>query len=415
MLRIEKPEIFGVTESSVSLAFDVRDEGRPVDAEARVLVDGEVRAVSEGDSPTRFVRIEGLDPGRRYRISIEARGAAPAAPDPYFPDAVETLPLPQARETASFATLNDLHFGELRFGGVLDPDGESGPDGPGSPSVRADDTEVPYWRFMNEDAIDEIDAAGVGAVFVKGDIADRGLPEQFADAAQAFARLRAPLHAFLGNHDHYGRNVGLDVDGYALLGQPRAPRSLDLGGWRLVLVETAEPGAHHGVFDEDRLRWLDAELAQTREAGQPTLVLMHHHPVPPEHADTYPNNIGIRPEHSLRLYELVGRHPQVRGVLLGHTHRNRVRRHPASGDVPYVEVNCTKDYPGGWAHYRLFEDGSFRQEVRRTSSPRALAHSALCRDFFRGFYRIFALGQLGERSFAAPGASGALPPVRTGG
>jgi hypothetical protein len=297
--------------------------------------------------------------------------------------------------------MNDLHFGELRFGGVLEDDGEYGPDRPGSPSVRADETEVPYWRFMNEDAIDEINAAGVDAAVIKGDIADRGLPEQFGEAARSFSRFRVPHHAFLGNHDHYGRHVGLDVDGYALLGQPRAPRSLELGGWRLVLVETAEPGLHHGVFDDARLAWLDRNLAETRETGQPTLVLMHHHPVPPEHADTYPNTIGIRPEHSLKLYALVGANPQVRGVLLGHTHRNVVRRHRSSGATPYVEVNCTKDYPGGWAHYRLFEDGSFRQEVRRTSSTRALAHSGRCRDFFKGFYRIFALGSLADRSFVA--------------
>ena len=401
MIRIEKPEIFGVTESSLTLAFDVRDTQGPVDAEARVRIGGEVRAVSVGTAATRLVRIEGLEPGRPHRLSLEVTGGQPPLPDPYFPESVETLPQPEARETASFATLNDLHFGELRFGGVLEVDGELGADGPGSPSVRADETEVPYWRFMNEDAIDEINAAGVETTLIKGDIADRGLPEQFAAAAEAFARFRMPHHAFLGNHDHYGRNVGLEVDGYALLGQPRAPRSLELGGWRLVLVETAEPGEHHGAFDEDRLRWLDEALAETRETAQPTLVLMHHHPVPPEHADSYPNNIGIRPQQSLQFFDLIGRHPQVRGVLLGHTHRNRVRRYAASGEIPYVEVNCTKDYPGGWAHYRLFEDGSFRQEVRRISSPRALLHSARCRDFFKGFYRIFSLGQLSERSFVA--------------
>lgn len=401
MIRIEKPEIFGVTESSLTLAFDVRDTQGPVDAEARVRIDGEVCAVSVGTAATRLVRIEGLEPGRQHRLSLEVTGGQPPLPDPYFPESVETLPQPAARETASFATLNDLHFGELRFGGVLEVDGELGADGPGSASVRADETEVPYWRFMNEDAIDEINATGVETTLIKGDIADRGLPEQFAAAAEAFARFRMPHHAFLGNHDHYGRNVGLEVDGYALLGQLRAPRSLELGGWRLVLIETAEPGEHHGALDEDRLLWLDEALAETRETAQPTLVLMHHHPVPPEHADTYPNNIGIRPQQSLQLFDLIGRHPQVRGVLLGHTHRNRVRRYAASGEIPYVEVNCTKDYPGGWAHYRLFEDGSFRQEVRRISSPRALQHSARCRDFFKGFYRIFSLGQLSERSFVA--------------
>jgi hypothetical protein len=158
------------------------------------------------------------------------------------------------------------------------------------------------------------------------------------------------------------------------------------------------------VFADDRLRWLAAELAQTREQRIPTLLFMHHHPVPPEHADSYPNTIGINPLHSLRLFELIGRHPQVKGVLIGHTHRNRVRRYPASGATPFIEVHCSKDYPGGWAHYRLFEDGSFRQEVRRTGTDRALEHSTRCRDLFRGGYRRFALGALEARSFASGGA-----------
>ena len=90
-------------------------------------------------------------------------------------------------------------------------------------------------------------------------------------------------------------------------------------------------------------------------------------------------------------------------MLIGHTHRNRVRRYPASGAIPFIEVNCTKDYPGGCAHYQLFDDGTFRQEVRRTSSARALAHSTRCRDFFDGGYRDFALGTLEARSFVAGG------------
>jgi hypothetical protein len=93
----------------------------------------------------------------------------------------------------------------------------------------------------------------------------------------------------------------------------------------------------------------------------------------------------------------------VKGVLIGHTHRNRVRRHPAAGRVPFIEVQCTKDYPGGFGFYRLFEDGSFRQEVRRTASRRALAHSTRCRDFFRGGYRDFALGPLSARCLVAGG------------
>ena len=403
-LTIRDPEIMGVTASTLTLAFRIEDSAGPVDAPARVLLDGELRGRSEGDAAVRLVRIEGLDPDTEYDVAIEVDGAAAPAPDRYFPGSVRTLRSPGARRTAMFATLNDLHFGEPRFGGQLTDDHEYGDAAAGFPLIRAEDTEVPYWRIMNDDAIAEINAAGVDAVVVKGDIADRGLPEQFGFAREAFARFRAPHHAFLGNHDYYGRHNGAgEVDGYALLGQPRAPRSVELGGWRLVLLETAEPGDHHGVFHDDRLGWLDATLTETREAGVPTLLLMHHQPVPPEHRDAYPNSIGMLPEHSLEFFALIGANPQVKGVLIGHTHRNRVRRYRASGAAPFVEVNCTKDYPGGWAHYSLFDDGSFRQEVRRTSTARALAHSTRCRSCFKGFYRDFSLGTLAERSFTVGG------------
>jgi hypothetical protein len=398
-LRIADPELFGVTESSLSLSFAVADASGPVVAPARVRLDGAVRAASEGPAGTRLLRIEGLEADTEYRVEIEVTGAPPAEHGPWFPASVRTLPAPTGRCVASFATLNDLHFGEERFGGVLQQDGEYGDDEPGWDFVRAEDGDVPYWRFMNEDAIAEINAAGVDAAVIKGDIADRGLPEQFAAAREAFSRFAMPHHAFLGNHDYYGRLAGLEVDGYALLGQPSAPRALDLGGWRLLLLETALPGEHHGVFSDERLLWLAEMLAQTREARVPTLICMHHQPVPPEHADSYPNTIGIAPDHSLPLFDLIGRNPQVRAVLIGHTHRNRVRRYRAAGPVPFVEVNCTKDYPGGWAHYRLYDDGSLRQEVRRTASERALAHSTLCRDFFKGGYRQFSLGSLHCRSF----------------
>lgn len=399
-LSIADPELFGITESSLTVSFAVRDAQGGVDATARVVVDGETRAVSAGNPGTRLVRVTGLAPATRHRVAIVAEDGARARADRFFPETVETLPAPEAREVATLATMNDLHFGEPRFGGVLAPDGSYGDAAPDHPAVSERDDAVPYWLAMNEDAIADINEAGVDLVVIKGDIADAGRREQFAVAAETFARFTSPWTAFLGNHDHYALLEGEDVDGYALLGQPRAPRTIDLMGWRLVVVDTVEPGEHHGVLPEDRLRWLDDALAETRSRAIPTLVLMHHQPVPPEFANRFPNTIGIVPAHSLRLFDLIGRNPQVRAVLIGHTHQNRVRRYAAAGAVPFVEVNCVKDYPGGFAHYRLFEDGSFRQEVRRTSSERALAHSTRCRDFFGGGYRRFALGSLADRSFA---------------
>ncbi len=402
-LRIADPELFGVTADSVTLSFVVADGAGPTDASARVWLNGIERAVSNGPAGTRLVRVEGLEPDTEYALEIAAEGGAKSEPSRYLPARVRTLPAPRGARVARFATLNDLHFGEPRFGGRMTEDHEYGDAAPGFPLARETDGDVPYWRLLNEDAVADINATGVDAVVIKGDIADRGLRAQFEIAARTFGGFTAPWHAFLGNHDFYGRKHGEEVDGYALLGQPRAPRAFDLGGWRMVLLDTVEPGDHHGVFPDARLRWLEHELADSRERAQPTLLLTHHQPVPPEHAASYPNSIGIIPEHSTRMFALLGKNPHVRGVLIGHTHRNRVRRYPASGAIPFVEVNCVKDYPGGFAVYELYDDGTFRQEVRRTSTPRALAHSTRCRDFFKGGYRDFALGTLGERCWVAGG------------
>lgn len=402
-LRIVDPELFAVTADSLTLSFVIADDSGPTDAPARVLLNGVSRAVSHGPAGTRLVRIDGLAPDGEYALEIETGDGARSEPSRYLPARVQTLAAPRGKLVARFATLNDLHFGEPRFGGVMTEENEYGDAAPGFPLVRETDGDVPYWQLMNEDAVSDINAAGVDAVVIKGDIADRGLRSQFEIAARTFGRFEVPWHAFLGNHDHYGLHAGEEVDGYALLGQPRAPRSFDLGGWRLVLLDTVEPGDHHGVFPEERLRWLENELAESAERAQPTLLLTHHQPVPPEHAGSYPNSIGIIPEHSTRIFDLLGRNPQVQGVLIGHTHRNRLRRYPASGEIPFVEVNCVKDYPGGFAVYELYDDGTFRQEVRRTSTERALAHSTRCRDFFKGGYRDFSLGTLADRCWVAGG------------
>jgi 3',5'-cyclic-AMP phosphodiesterase len=401
-LEIRDPELFTVTADSLALSFQVADSAGPSAAPARVLVNGEERHVS-AEPGTRWVRISGLTPDAEQRVEIVAEGGAAAAPGKYFPGRVRTLPAPRGRCVARFATLNDLHFGEPRFGGTLLANGDYGEPAAGFPAVHETDGELPYWQVMNEDAVADINALGVDAAIIKGDIADTGRAHQFAFARRTFERFAMPWHAFLGNHDYYGRQYGEEVDGYALLGQPPAPRALELGGWKLLLLDTVEPGDHHGVFPDARFAWLERELAETHARAQPTLLLTHHQPVPPEHRNSYPNTIGILPEHSVRMFALLGKNPQVQGVLIGHTHRNRVRRYAASGAIPFIEVHCVKDYPGGFAVYELYDDGTFRQEVRRSSSRRALAHSSQCRDFFKGGYRDFALGTLAERAFVAGG------------
>ncbi|MFP6660700.1 MAG: metallophosphoesterase [Myxococcota bacterium] len=403
-LRIRDAELIGRSDSSLTLSFRVEDEtGHGVAEPARIRLGDQTRTSPGDDGPgTRLFRFEGLDADRSYALEIESEAGEPAAHDEYFPQEARTLPAPTATEVATFATLNDVHFGEPKIGGVMTEDHEYGEEAPGFPVIRETDTETPYPVFMNTDAVSEINALGVDAALIKGDIADRGRPEQFADARACFSHFEMPHFALLGNHDYLAQRDGIEVDGYALLGQEPAPRRVELGGWHLLLLETALPGKHHGVFGEERLAWLDEALGEADTQGAPVLIVMHHQPVPPAYRDSYPNLIGMVPEDSMRFFAVVGEHACVRAALIGHTHRNRVRRYTEAGNVLFAETSNSKDFPGSFTHYRLFADGSLHQEVRRIGSLRALKHSTRCRELFRGMYRVFSLGALEERSFAIP-------------
>ena len=132
------------------------------------------------------------------------------------------------------------------------------------------------------------------------------------------------------------------------------------------------------------------------------LVLGHHHVWNPGASQRPDDYFGIHPDDSERLIAAVARHPGILGYAAGHTHRNRVRRFPATGDRPWIEVACVKDYPGTWAEYRVF-DGGVLQVHRRISTPEALDWTEKTRHMFAGTYAEYAFGAL-ERLAASPDA-----------
>ena len=89
---------------------------------------------------------------------------------------VRTLPRPQGALLCRFATVNDVHFGELEAGRL-------GVDTVG-PVQRADPGDPPYPETMNEAAVAEIQQIDAAAVVVKGDLSNDGLEAEW----EAFER-----------------------------------------------------------------------------------------------------------------------------------------------------------------------------------------------------------------------------------
>jgi 3',5'-cyclic AMP phosphodiesterase CpdA len=292
---------------------------------------------------------------------------------------VRTLPRPGGERLATVCTVNDVHFGEIECGILNGVD-----DAPIYRSAPGDD---PYPVVMNRAAVADMCAVDPDVVVVKGDLTSMGTRAEY----QAFLDVYGPafgerLVHVRGNHDVSHR------DDFA--GHDR--RSVTLPGVTLAVLDTSVPGLASGAVAADTLDWLDQLGA---DADRPVMVFGHHHPWDPGSAQRPEAYFGINPDDSERLVEVVARRPRIVGYFAGHTHRNRVRRFAATGDVPWVEVACAKDFPGAWAEYRVFE-GGILQVFRRISAPEALAWSEKTRDMYGGLYDLYAFGALADRCFA---------------
>ena len=115
------------------------------------------------------------------------------------------------------------------------------------------------------------------ALVLAGDLGDAGERAVYEDvrelAGAAAARLGAELVVLAGNHDDVGE---LSL---TLLGGGPLDRVVDVGGLRLVVLDTVVPGADHGELAPEQLAWLSDVLAGP-PAPDGTLLLVHHPPLP---------------------------------------------------------------------------------------------------------------------------------------
>jgi Icc protein len=320
---------------------------------------------------------DGLD-ARRYE------GLAPDAEHDLDGVSVRTFARPAGELLCRFATVNDVHFGEVEAGRIDDlPDG---------PIRRAEPGAEPYPEVMNRAAAAEIAAIDPAAVIVKGDLSVDGEQVEW-DAFEAC--YRAPfgdrLHVVRGNHDAYRHQAEYAGD-----------QRIDLPGVTVALLDTAIPGATTGTITIEQIDWLDTVCA---EVDRPVFVMGHHQQWIGDGPDAKRSDdyFGLHPDASDELDELATRRPAVVAYAAGHTHRHRVRSMVRSG-VPSIEVGCTKDFPGTWAEYRVYE-GAIMQVVHRMSTPEALAWSESCRGLYSDFgvdYATYALGTLADRCFTIP-------------
>jgi 3',5'-cyclic AMP phosphodiesterase CpdA len=129
-------------------------------------------------------------------------------------------------------------------------------------------------------ALARVEGAGerIDALVISGDLADHGDARAYELLREivepVVERLGCALVLTGGNHDERAPMAhvlhGVDTD---------APQDsvTEVRGLRIIALDSAVPGHHHGGFSDDQYVWLARELAAPAPDG--TILVMHHAPI----------------------------------------------------------------------------------------------------------------------------------------
>lgn len=165
-----------------------------------------------------------------------------------------------------------------------------------------------------ETAVDAINAryADFDFVVLAGDLADLGQPDAYRRLQSIIGKLAVPVHITLGNHDD--RPTFLEVFGSEFAAETgKVDKVIDAKGYRVILLDSSEPGRVDGVLQVEQIDWLRTRLAEA--VNRPVIVVLHHNA----------NALHIESD-TIRILEpdafidALKTHPDVRQVIAGHVH-----------------------------------------------------------------------------------------------
>ena len=155
-------------------------------------------------------------------------------------------------------------------------------------------------------------------VIITGDTVDCGHKSEYDLLKELLSPLGMPLYFVVGNHDE--RNAIRETfsgPGFEYFEKcdEFVQYAADLGGIRLIALDTVVPREGRGELCSKRLAWLDERLG---EDNSPTLVAMHHPPF--KTGIAHMDLVGL--EGSQALEAIIARHSHVERVICGHIHRS---------------------------------------------------------------------------------------------
>ncbi|MDA0821591.1 MAG: 3',5'-cyclic-AMP phosphodiesterase [Proteobacteria bacterium] len=201
-------------------------------------------------------------------------------------------------------------------------------------------------------------------VLVTGDLAAESEEGAYHWLIGQLAALNTTVACLPGNHDVATRMEPIvNTAGWQYCGDIVTTQ------WQVILLDSAVPGAAYGALRESEL--LRLERCLSAHAGMPTIVVLHHNPVPMD--SRWIDTMTLR--NAAAFWSVVDQHAHVRCVVWGHVHqnydsyRNGVRLLATPSTCVQFEAR-SRDFAlaplaPGFRHLRLSGDGELSTHVVR--------------------------------------------------
>ncbi len=190
-------------------------------------------------------------------------------------------------------------------------------------------------------------------VYLPGDHADDGAPEQFRLVREALDWLDPPWHAIPGDHDFKPGSLDNFYEGLAI---PKLPYALDAGGCRCIFLDIVSRGQGGPDFRLGAAQqlWLRDQLGAARNAGKSSVIFMH----------AYPADLGGEAQELSALID----ESSAALVAMGHTHYNEIAN---DGRTIYAATRSTgqiEEGPVGFA-FAAVDQGVVSWRFKPLGSP----------------------------------------------
>lgn len=165
-----------------------------------------------------------------------------------------------------------------------------------------------------EQAVESVNARYADADFciLAGDLADRGEVDAYRRLQAIIGKLTVPVFVTLGNHDDRGTFLSVFGEEHAAP-TGKVDKVIDAKGYRVILLDSSEPGRVDGVLSQVQVDWLRARLAEAMD--RPVIVVLHHNANALHIAAD-----DIRMKEPDAFLDALKTHPDIRQVIAGHVH-----------------------------------------------------------------------------------------------